>query len=467
MADFLKQPVLDALERAGRPLKSKELARELDVPTRRYRAFREFLKGLVASGELYRVKHGRYAPPEKINLVRGSLSVIKSGAAFLVRDGAGDDVFIPADGRVTAFHRDRVVVRIEHTRRGKLEGRVVRVLERAREEFVGTLNKTKHFAFVKADDPRFNRDILIPPDELGDAEDGAKVTAKIIDWGSLTSAPVGSVTEVLGQVGDPGLDILMIIKNNGLPESFPEEVEEAAAKIPDKIPKKEIASRLDLRDVEVVTIDPPTARDFDDALSMTQDKDGNYEIGVHIADVSHYVRHDDIIDREAWNRATSVYLVDRVLPMLPEKLSNNLCSLNPDVDRLAMSAMVTMTPRGRILGYRIEDTVIRSNRRFAYEEVQAYFDGEEGATDNVGEQRSLIDDLRKMAGVLNQKRRLRGALDFDLPSSRVLLDEKGFPTEIKKVVRTESNRLVEEFMLLANEIVAKHLKGLKKPAPYR
>jgi ribonuclease R len=224
---------------------------------------------------------------------------------------------------------------------------------------------------------------------------------------------------------------------------------------------------VDLRDVDVVTIDPPTARDFDDALSLTEDDEGNYELGVHIADVSHYVRFDDAIDREAYLRGTSVYLVDRVLPMLPEKLSNNLCSLNPGVDRLAMSVLVRLTPRGKFLGYRIEDTVIRSNRRLAYEDVQALFEGDPAARRELKPVLGLLERLRELALVLNKKRVKRGALDFDLPTSRVLLNEEGLPIDIQKIVRTESNRLVEEFMLLANEIVALHLKDRHRPGVYR
>jgi ribonuclease R len=229
----------------------------------------------------------------------------------------------------------------------------------------------------------------------------------------------------------------------------------------------EIQQRLDLRRTPVVTIDPATARDFDDALSLTDHEDGNLELGVHIADVSHYVRFDDAIDREARERGTSVYLVDRVLPMLPEKLSNHLCSLNPNVDRLAMSVLIEITPRGKVLDYRIEDTVIRSHRRLTYEEVQGYFDGSRDLHRELESVAGLLERLRALASVLHAKRMRRGALDFDLPESRVELDEEGFPVDIQKVARLESHRLVEEFMLLGNEIVARHLRQTKTPCLYR
>ncbi len=341
------------------------------------------------------------------------------------------------------------------------------MLERAREEFVGTVERGQHFVTVHPDDPKFRKDIFVPMSEAGEVRDGQKVTVRILDWGSSTSGPVGRVSEVLGMPGDPGLDVLLIIKHNGLPTEFPVEVEAAAGRLPDEVPPDEIGNRVDFRNTQVVTIDPVTAKDFDDALSLTETKDGNLELGVHIADVSHYVRFGDALDQEARARGTSVYLVDRVLPMLPEKLSNGLCSLNPGVDRLAMSVVATMTPKGKVLDYRIQDTVIRSTRRLTYEEVQAYFDGDPAAHRELTGIAGLLDRLRALAQVLNAKRTKRGALDFDLPESRVELDEEGLPVDITKVVRKESNRLVEEFMLLANEIVARHLLQSKRPAIYR
>jgi ribonuclease R len=466
VADFLKEPVLEALRGAGRPLKAKELARKLDVPTGDYRDFKSFLRGLQAAGELYQVKHGRYAPPDRINLVVGHLTVIRSGAAFLAPEKSGEDVYVPAEELGNAYHGDKVVVRVE-SRRGRPEGRVVRVLERARSDFVGTVQRTEHFAMVRPDDRKFTKDVFVPLSEAGEARNGEKVVVEILDWGTATSGPVGRVTDVLGMPGDPGLDVLVIIKHNGLPTAFPPEIEAAASRLPDEVPAEEISRRLDLRKTAIVTIDPVSAKDFDDALSLEGTGDGNLELGVHIADVSHYVRFGDALDQEARMRGTSVYLVDRVLPMLPEKLSNNLCSLNPDVDRLAMSVIARLSPRGKLLDYRIEDTVIRSKRRLTYEQVQGYFDGDPGLRKELTPVAGLLDRLRKMAGVLNGKRMKRGALDFDLPESRVELDAEGYPVDIRKVVRLESHRLVEEFMLLANEIVARHLLRSKMPAMYR
>jgi ribonuclease R len=467
VADFLKEPIVEALRQAGRPLRPQELARTLGIDARKRQEFHRFLEELHDAGELYRVKQGRFAPPDRINLVVGHLSVIRSGAAFLIPEKGGEDIFIPADERANAHHGDKAVVRLEHRRRGRQEGRVVRVLERARSEFVGTVRRKRGLVTVSLEDPKFPSDIFVPVSEAASARDGEKVTVEILDWGSSRSGPVGRISEVLGMPGDPGLDVLVIIKHNGLPTEFPDEVSAAAQALPDEIPRSEIQRRLDLREVDVITIDPTTARDFDDALSLVPRDDGNLELGIHIADVSHYVRFDDALDREARRRGTSVYLVDRVLPMLPEKLSNHLCSLNPDVDRLAMSVLIEITPRGKLLGYRIEDTVIRSRRRLAYEQVQGYFEGQEEFRRTVDGVADLLDRLRALASVLHAKRMRRGALDFDLPQSRVELDEEGFPIDIQEVVRLESHRLVEEFMLLANEVVARHLKQTRTPALYR
>jgi ribonuclease R len=467
VAEFLKESVLEALRKAGRPLKSRDLAKALAVDEAHYRAFRAFVDELTKAGDLYAVRGGGFAPPDRINLVVGHLTFIRSGAAFLLPEKPGEDIYVPAEELADAYHGDKVVVRVETHRRGRPEGRVVKVLERASTLFVGTVKRAKHFVTVSPDDPRFRRDVFVPVMESMEALDGQKVMVEITDWGSPTAGPTGRVSEVLGTPGDLGLDVLLIVKHNGLPTEFPPQVTAAAATLPDEVPAEEIKRRVDLRGIQVVTIDPVSAKDFDDALSLTVREDGDLELGVHIADVSHYVRFDDTIDREAWQRGTSVYLVDRVLPMLPEKLSNHLCSLNPNVDRLAMSVLIHITERGRIMDYRIEDTVIRSTRRLAYEEAQAFFDGDPEMRRRLEPVAGLMDRLRALAAVLNQKRVKRGALDFDLPESRVILDAEGFPIDIRKVVRMESHRLVEEFMLLANEVVARHLLRSKRPSIYR
>ncbi len=473
-----KSEIIEYLEnRAGHPLKPKELARAFDIPAGAYREFKELLRELEDRGELYRVKKGRYGPPEKLNLVVGQLRVVKSGHGFVIPEAKGDDVFVSGRDMDTALHGDKVVVRIERMRRhgggqrpgvpGGPEGRVIKVLERARTELVGTVNISRTHIVVAPDDPRIPRDIFVPREQALDAEDRQKVVVEILSWGTAGSAPVGKITEVLGHPDDPGVDVLTIIKHHGLPDAFPHEVEEAAEKLPATLSAAEIARREDFRDRDVVTIDPVDAKDFDDALSLRDLGNGLFELGVHIADVSHYVKAGDVIDLEAYRRATSVYLVDRVIPMLPERLSNELCSLKPQVDRPAMSVIMTVDEACRVQEYRIADTVIHSRHRLSYEKVQAIFEGDpqlRGQYENV---LGALHGLRDLSRALTARREARGSLDFDLPESRVLLDKEGLPMDIQKVERLESHRLIEAFMVLANEVVARHLKKNRISGLYR
>ncbi len=407
------------------------------------------------------------APRNRSKLVVGTLSVTRGGTAFLVPERSGEDLFVAADHRGNAYHGDKVVARLDAHKRGRPAGRIVQVLERASVRFVGSVRRSPRSVRVSSDDPRSPRDIVIPLGEAGAARDGEKVVVEIVDWGGAHARPVGRISERLGMSGEPGLDVLVIIKKHGLRTGFPPEVEAAAEALPADLPQDELGRRHDLRGIPTFTIDPATARDHDDALSLVELEDGNLELGVHIADVSHYVRFEDPLDREARERGTSVYLVDRVLPMLPEKISNDLCSLKPGVDRLAFSVRIVLTPRGRVLETRIEDTIIRSRAKLSYEEVQAFFDGRADALDGLEALSGPLEGLRRLAAVLHLKRTRRGSLDLDLPESRVELDDEGVPVEIQKVARLESHRLVEEFMLLANELVAVNLLETKTPGVHR
>lgn len=464
-------------KRAQHPQKPKEMARALGVRPEEYRAFKELLRELEDSGELYRVRKGRYAPPDRLNLVVGLLRVKGGGSGLVVPEAGGDEIFVSADEMETALHGDKVVVRIERMRRrqgppgrglpGGPEGRIIKVLERARQELVGAVSRGRTHVVVTPDDPRIARDIVVPLDQAGEARDRQKVVVEILSWGTPHSAPVGRIKEVLGMPGDPGLDILTIIRHHGLPDRFPDEVEAAAEAIPHEIPPAELARREDWRDRHVITIDPVDAKDFDDALSLAPLGDGRWELGVHIADVSHYVKAGDPIDMEAYRRATSVYLVDRVIPMLPERLSNEMCSLRPEVDRLAMSVVMTVDDECQVLKSRVADTVIHSRRRMTYEKVQAIFDGDPVLRSEYADIQELLENLRRLARRLSARRAARGSLDFDLPESRVILDHDGFPMDIQKVARLDSHRLIEEFMILANEVVARHLKKNRIPGLYR
>jgi ribonuclease R len=449
-------------------LKAKELAHGLRVPSEEYAAFRDLLERMRESGELYRTKNGRYSLPDLLNLVVGRLQVVRSGAGFVVaEDRAQPDVFIPAFKLATAAHGDRVVARVEHRpAQGNPEGGIVRVLERARSRIVGTYRRSARFAFVQPDDPRLTFDVFVA-DSGPPAEPGQKVVVEIEDWGDAQKNPEGRVVEVLGFPHEPGVDVLAILHHHGLDPAFPHDVEEAARRLPPRIPAGEIARRLDLRDLLCFTIDPDNARDFDDALSIVAVGEvGDLEVGVHIADVGHYLEPGGVLDRTGRERATSVYLVDRVVPMLPERLSNELCSLNPDEDRLAMSVFVTLDARGEIQASRIAETVIRSRARLTYGEAQALLDGREDGR-RPAELVAAVRRLRDLSLELRRRRADRGSLDFDLPEAEVVLDADGFPLDILEAVRLDSHRLIEEFMLLANEIVARRLQKRRIPALYR
>lgn len=453
---------------SSRPLKPKEIARALEIPPSDYRDLKNTLREMVAAGDLYRVKRGRFAPPEKINVVIGRFAKAHRGGATVTGDPPGNEVlFIRPDRASTAQHGDRVAARVMERRSGPLpEGEVIRVLERAHAEIVGTVQMMGSIALVRPENPNVTRDVLIPPESLRGAEHGQLVSVRVTSWGDERTTMVGEVLEVLGKRGDPGLDVLIVMKEYRLPLRFPEAVEAFAHSLPKKITDGDLRDRADLRTLDCVTIDPVDAKDFDDALSYREEQDGRIEIGVHIADVGHYVKVGTPLDDEARQRATSVYLVDRVVPMLPEALSNRLCSLVPGEDRLAFSVLFHLDRERSVASIRFTPSIIRSRRRFTYQEVQALLDGAEPAPAD----RPLLRSLRELATLserLIAERHRRGSLDFDLPESRVILNEHGLPIDIQKVVRLEAHRLVESFMLLANEAVAKRLRTIDLPTLFR
>ncbi|MDX1622553.1 MAG: ribonuclease R [Gemmatimonadota bacterium] len=455
-------------DEARRPLKRKEIARGLGLPNERYEELKGSLGRLVDDGRIYKIKGQRYAVPEQINLVVGWLDMTRKGAGFVVREKKTEkpDVFVPPDKVGSATHRDRVVARIErHRGKDNPEGRVIRVLERAREEVVGALQRGKRFGFVVPDNPRLGFDVYVAEEDLAQAEEGEKVVVAIDDWGDGTKNPEGRVVEVLGPPDAPGVDILSIVKTHGLDEEFPEEVIRAAGAIEPDF-DRELERREDWRDRSTFTIDPTDAKDFDDALSIERKGDDLFEVGVHIADVSHYVEPHDVIDEEAYERATSTYLVDRVIPMLPERLSNELCSLRPNEDRLAYSIVLTLDGEGAVRKHRFAETVIRSRHRLTYHEAQSLIRSDPARTEHE-ELLWELQTLRRLAKVLRGRRVKRGSLDFDLPEAIVELDAEGFPIDIQESVRLDSMRLIEEFMLLANETVARHATRLQVPFVYR
>jgi ribonuclease R len=461
--------VLEYLARSQRPLKLKEIARGVEIGEEGYQSLKETLARLTEEGRVYRIKSQRYALPGQINLVVGTLDSTRRGAGFVVpeKKKVGEaDVFVPPHKLGGAVHGDRVVARVEGRRgRDNPEGTIIQVLERARTQIVGTLQRGKKFGFVVPDNARLGFDVYVAEEDLKQAAEGQKVVVSIEDWGDGTKSPEGRVVDVLGDPDAPGVDILSIIKTHELDAEFPEEVEKSAQGLKADF-DAEAKRRLDLRDKLVFTIDPHDAKDFDDALSIEQLKDNLYEIGIHIADVSHYVDEASPIDEEAFERGTSVYLVDRVIPMLPEHLSNGLCSLKPDEDRLTYSVIVTLDAEGNVRESSFRETVIRSRFRLTYQEAQDLIDSKM-PREELKPVLEPLQILRRLAKVLRRKRAARGSLDFDLPEARVRLDDEGFPIDIQESVRLDSMRLIEEFMLLANETVAHHASKLKVPFIYR
>jgi ribonuclease R len=447
------------------PLKAKELGKILDIPGEGYRTFRDLLGEMEGKGEIYRVKGQRYAIPEKINLRVGTLQVTRNEDGFVISEGTGKDVFVPGSLLNSAMDGDQVVVRVEGTPRGKNpHGRIIKILNRAHATVVGTFRQAKRFGSVVPLNDRLFRDVLIPAGEEGDARTGDIVVARITAYGDRKLNPLGAVNRVLGPVSKPGVDVLAILFGYGLDLEFPPEVEEAAQAMVTRKVDEGWEGRVDRTDKHVFTIDPADAKDHDDALSVEALSETTWEVGVHIADVSSYVEKGSLLDMEAFRRGTSVYLVDRVVPMLPHVLSSDLCSLRPNVPRAAVSLFATLDSEGRVRKHRFERTKIKSRHRLDYEEVQAVLMGEGKIDSRTDED---IRTLAKLARALRQKRARRGSLDFDLPEARVILGPGGTPIDIKKVVQLESHRLIEDFMLLANETVAQELGKKKLPIPFR
>jgi ribonuclease R len=460
------EEILAALRGSRRgPLKPKELARALSVGTHAYKAFRQRLAVLEREGTLYRVKGQRYAVPDKINLRVGRLSVGRSGDAFVSTEDAPGSVFVPSRALESAMDGDKVVVRVEGKPTGRSPvGRVIKVLERAHETIVGTYHRSRKFGFVRPQAPDTLQEVIVPGGDEGSAREGDVVVVRITAYGSGRLAPVGTIETVLGASGDPGVDILAVIHGHGLPTAFPPDLEEAARHAAARSEARTPQSHRDRTDLHVLTIDPVDAKDHDDGLSITRVGDGLWEIGIHIADVTWFLESGSALDLEALRRGTSVYLVDRAIPMLPAPLSSGACSLLPELDRLAVSVFVTMDAEGRVRSHHFERTVIRSRHRLTYEEVEAVLESR-GSIDT--ETDEALRSLDSLAGALRKIRESRGSLDFDLPDSRVILDDEGQPIDIQRITRLESHQLVEDFMLLANQIVAVEAQKRRLPVLYR
>lgn len=455
-------------EEAYVPMKLKELAILLNVPKEQREELKQVLNLLLAEGKISVSKKGKFGKAEAFALV-GVFSGNARGFGFVAIEGQEEDVFIPADRTGGALHGDRVQIVIDSERRGgRPEGTVVRILEHANETLVGTYEKGKGYGFVIPDNQRISKDIFIPQGCSQGAVSGHKVMVKIRDFGEKKGKkPEGVITEILGHIHDPGVDILSIVRAYNLPEDFPGAVKNQLKQIPDEVKKDSWAGRKDLRDLPTVTIDGEEAKDLDDAISIERAGEG-YRLGVHIADVSHYVQEHTPLDEEAFKRGTSVYLVDRVIPMLPHKLSNGICSLNEGEDRLALSCLMEIDSQGNVTGHEIAETVIRSNRRMTYTAVNAIVtDHDPQVTAEYAEFAEMFLLMKELADILRKKRHARGSIDFDFPESKIVLDEKGKPLEIKAYERNAATRIIEDFMLLANETVAEDYFWQELPFLYR
>jgi len=452
--------------KSGKDYKKRDISKALGIGKSDYHIFRDALQELVRSGKIVRTKGGKYTTGSALKTTRGVLQMTRKGFGFVTDERTGEDIFIGAQNLGTAFDKDTVEVNLFAISRGRnKEGRITKVLSRNRIHFVGTYQKSEYYGFVVPDDPRMYRDFYIPDKFALDAKHGQKVVVEFSKWDSSQLNPEGKIIEILGYPDEPGVDVASVAKGHDLPLSFDKKIEKAAQQVQLKITPEEIATRLDLRDWDIVTIDPIDAKDFDDALSLQKLENGNYLLGVHIADVSHFVEEGSVIDKEAFKRGTSIYLVDRVIPMLPEHLSNKLCSLQPNEDRLTYTCLMEINPDGEVVDYQIKKSIINSKRRFTYEEVQEILD-QENSDEPLA---PMLKEMHQLSQLLRNKRLESGSIDFDTPEVKFRLDERGKPVEIIPVYRLHSHMLVEEFMLLANQTVTKHIHkiaGDKKPYPF-
>jgi ribonuclease R len=474
----IREQLLALLSRKDyRPLNRIEIARRLGVSGRARVALRKTLRDLERAGDVARIRKDRYVLPREADLITGKVSLHPAGYGFLASERRGEpDVFLAPENVGTAMHGDRVVARISPEPsagriKGRREGRVIRILQRAHDTVVGTLQRSRSFYYVVPDDPRFTHDVYVRSgDSDGHGENvsgpvgkiGDKVVVRLEDWQSRHVNPEGEIIEVLGPASAPGVDVLSIIRKYHLPTEFPSDVLQEAARVPENVDARQIAGRDDLRDEFIVTIDPDDARDFDDAIHVEKLANGGWQLGVHIADVAAYVEPGTALDREARLRGNSVYLPDRVIPMLPERLSNGVCSLNPQVDRLTHSVFIQFDKRGLARSARFARSVIRSAHRLTYR--QAYSILTAPPQDALGARLHLAWAL---ASLLRRKRFEHGSLDLDFPEVKVWVDANGKPVRLERVENDESHQLIEEFMLAANEAVARELKKRAIPTIYR
>ena len=449
------------------PMKLKEIALVLQVPKERRDELREVLNALVEEGKIELNKRGKYKKGSAQH-ISGIFQANVRGFGFVLQEDELGDVFISEKDTAGAFQGDKVEAVITGVREGrKREGKIVRILERGLHEIVGIYQQSKHFGFVIPDAPQITQDIFIPEGCAGEAQDHQKVVVELTSYGALGKKPEGKVVEILGYPSDPGVDVLSVAKDMGLPMEFPEKVLNQAERILLQISEADMEGRKDLRELQMVTIDGEDAKDLDDAVSVERVADG-YRLGVHIADVANYVQENSALDREALKRGTSVYLADRVIPMLPTRLSNGICSLNAREDRLALSCIMTINQKGEVVDHEIAETVICVDERMTYDSVAKILrDHDASEIQKYEKLVPMFELMAELSAILREKRKQRGSIDFDFPETKIILDEAGKPLELRPYERNVATKLIEDFMLIANETVAEEFFWREIPFLYR
>ena len=460
-------------ERVHHPAAIRELLQVLKIPREERATFRRHIKSLVGSGDLIQIRGHRFGLPEKMDLYVGRLQTHSAGYGFVAPERpleSGGDIYISGPLMNEAMHGDRVVVRVERIKEGgRAEGRIIRILERANQWIVGRYDRDENgMGYVVPFDRRVLMDIFIPPGQEGGADPGLMVSVELTRWPRSTRGAIGRVAEVLGHIDAPGVDTEIIIRKWGIPDAHSDESVAEAIRLGTTVADRDIRSRTDFRDAPTVTIDGEHARDFDDAITIDKLPSGNFWLGVHIADVSHYVQEGSALDREAYDRGTSVYFPERAVHMFPSELATGLCSLNPHVDRLVQSCLMEVDRRGQVVRYEFHDGVINSDERMTYTAVNGILaDGDPQLMKQYARLVPMFEMMRELFQILHDARRRRGSIDFDLNEAEVVIDEGGVIEAIIALERNVAHRLIEEFMLLANETVASYLESQEAPSLYR
>lgn len=468
---MLTEKIMEILSaHSYKPMNTDELANVLGLEKNEKKELRKVIDGLMKDGLVIKIKKEKIVLPEEYGVYTGRIDVNKRGFGFVARGEGKEDIFVPENAMKTAMHGDKVQVKVMRENAGsrRAEGEVLQIIERKNNKIIGVYEESKAFGFVVPEDTKMHHDVFINKKNRNYAENGDVVVVEITKWPEKGRNPEGLITEILGKKGDKGVDILTVVKKYNLPEEFSPEVIGYTDRIPEEVPEKEIERRRDLRHEMIMTIDGADAKDLDDAVSVFRLENGNFKLSVHIADVTHFVKEGSPIDKEAFKRATSVYLLDLVIPMLPKKLSNNLCSLNPFEPKLTLSCDMVIDPQGKVVEYDIYESIIESKLRATYADVTRVLNGEMDETlEKYKEFVPMIKDMEELQHILEKKRERRGAIEFDFPESKITLDKLGKPVDVSLYPREISNKMIEEFMLACNETVAEHMFWAHVPFIYR